>query len=118
MLGDHVRCAQHVIIEEQEDDIAGFGGGAIARRRGTAVGLLDDGESEGQLQRRQGVSGAVGRPIDHDHRFDFAAIVGPCERLDGRADDIAPLIGRDQDRKGRERRSVAAQRCSPAMPRK
>jgi hypothetical protein len=116
MLAEHVRRAQHIIVEEQQYVVPGLGGGAVAGGGGAAIGLLDHAQREGRLHLPQRFGCPVGRSVHDDDHFDRAVIARPRERFHGGANRLPPLISRNQDGEGRER--LVTQRASPAMSRK
>jgi hypothetical protein len=67
MLVDHIGCAEHIVVEKEQDVVSRLGRSAVAGRRGATVGLIDDAKREGELQCVEGLDGAVSGPVDYDY---------------------------------------------------
>ena len=104
---ERVRSEQDVVAEEEQDRAGRFLDGAVARRRGAAVGLLDDPQPAVPLRPlAQERSGPVRRAVvDRNHLEAPAAaqVVLLGDAVERLLQDVHALEGRQHDREARRR---------------
>src|SRR5205814_1482963 len=84
MLGNHVRSAEHVIVEKQQDVVARLGCAAVPRMRGSMIGLLDDLDRKRGVDLREAFRRTVGRSVDNADQFELAPVSRAVNRANRR----------------------------------